>query len=122
MCCIFKVSPVTLSEMATEQRERERERFDVETAGLLMKELRTSFNSGKTKSYEWRISQLQSIAKMIEENEGEIIKALVEDLSKPQFESFVSEVNFIVSLFLHMNCYLPVILLLLYVTSLAYCH
>ncbi|XP_031259852.1 aldehyde dehydrogenase family 3 member H1-like isoform X2 [Pistacia vera] len=85
------VCSVTLSEMTTEQRERER--FDVEKAGLLMKELRTSFNSGKTKSYEWRISQLQSIAKMIEENEREIIQALFEDLSKPQFESFVSEIS-----------------------------
>ncbi|KAJ0097554.1 hypothetical protein Patl1_28070 [Pistacia atlantica] len=82
---------VTLSEMTTEQGERER--FDVEKAGLLMKELRTSFNSGKTKSYEWRISQLQSIAKMIEENERGIIQALFEDLSKPQFESFVSEIS-----------------------------
>lgn len=83
------VCSATLSEMAIEQTNR----FDVEKAGLLVKEFRKSFNSGKTKSYEWRMSQLQSVAKMIEENEAEIIQALAEDLSKPQFESFVSEIS-----------------------------
>lgn len=101
MCCIFKVCSATLSEMAIEQTSR----FDVEKAGLLVKEFRKSFNSGKTKSYEWRMSQLQSVAKMIEENEAEIIQALADDLSKPQFESFVSEVNFIIFHSFHRNCY-----------------
>lgn len=72
--------------------EEEEEIFDVERADLLVKELRKVFNSGKTKSYEWRMLQLKSILKMIEEKEREIIKALYNDLSKPEQEAFIAEV------------------------------
>lgn len=73
--------------------EKQMQRFDVEKAALLMKELRNNYNSGKTKSYEWRISQIQSIADMIEEKEEEIIEAIHKDLSKPPFETFISEIS-----------------------------
>lgn len=73
-------------------QEEEEEIFDVERADLLVKELRKVFNSGKTKSYEWRMLQLKSILKMIEEKEREIIKALYNDLSKPEQEAFIAEV------------------------------
>lgn len=71
----------------------EKQVFDGEKASLLVKELRKNFNSGRTKSYEWRISQLESIAKMLQEKEKDIIDALKKDLSKPAFEAFISEVN-----------------------------
>ena len=78
----------------------EKQTFDGEKAALLVKELRKSFNSGKTKSYEWRISQLEAIAKMLEEKEKEIIEALDKDLSKPGLEAFISEVStFLICLF-----------------------
>ncbi|KAM7499399.1 hypothetical protein LguiA_023813 [Lonicera macranthoides] len=83
-CC-----SATLSFMA----EEEEEIFDVERADLLVKELRKVFNSGKTKSYEWRMLQLKSILKMIEEKEREIIKALYNDLSKPEQEAFIAEIS-----------------------------
>ncbi|KAJ1391514.1 Aldehyde/histidinol dehydrogenase [Sesbania bispinosa] len=67
--------------------------FDGEKAALLVKELRQSFDSGKTKSYKWRISQLEGIVKMLEERENDIITALDKDLSKPGFEAFLSEVS-----------------------------
>ncbi|XP_057420094.1 aldehyde dehydrogenase family 3 member H1-like isoform X2 [Lotus japonicus] len=67
--------------------------FDGHKAALLVKDLRKSFDSGKTKSYEWRISQLKGIAKMLEEREKDIIAALDKDLSKPGFEAFLSEVS-----------------------------
>lgn len=67
--------------------------FDAEKATLLVKELRESFNSGKTKSYKWRISQLECIAKMLKEREKDIIAAVDKDLSKPGFEAFMSEVT-----------------------------
>ncbi|OVA07389.1 Aldehyde dehydrogenase NAD(P)-dependent [Macleaya cordata] len=67
--------------------------FDVESAASLVKDLRKSFGSGKTKSYEWRVQQLKSIIKMIDENEEDIVEALRLDLSKPQLESFVSEIS-----------------------------
>lgn len=71
----------------------EKQVFDGERANLLVKELRKNFNSGRTKSYEWRISQLESIAKMLEEKEKDITEALHKDLAKPPFEAFISEVN-----------------------------
>ncbi|KAF8404073.1 hypothetical protein HHK36_008950 [Tetracentron sinense] len=73
--------------------EEEKKKFDSDRAASLVKELRGSFASGKTKSYEWRIAQLKSIIKMIEDNEKEIVEALREDLSKPELEAFVSEIS-----------------------------
>ncbi|PIA47463.1 hypothetical protein AQUCO_01400247v1 [Aquilegia coerulea] len=73
--------------------EKKKEKFDVESASLLVKELRGTFASGKTKSYEWRVSQLKSIVKMMEDNESQITDALSKDLSKPRFESFVAEIS-----------------------------
>lgn len=70
----------------------ERQIFDGEKANLLIKELRKNFDSGKTKSYEWRIRQLESIAKMLEEKEKDILEALHKDLAKPAFEGFIAEV------------------------------
>lgn len=84
--------------------------FDVESAASLVKELRGSFNSGKTKSYEWRIAQLQAIEKMIVDREKEIIGALREDLSKPEIEAFMSEVLYpllsLLSYVMSYICYL----------------
>ncbi|KAK3022526.1 hypothetical protein RJ639_046742 [Escallonia herrerae] len=84
-----KCCAATLSLMA----EVEKETFDVEKADLLVKELRKVYRSGKTKSYEWRVSQLKSILKMVEEKEKDIIKALQEDLSKPELEAYISEIS-----------------------------
>jgi aldehyde dehydrogenase (NAD+) len=38
------------------------------------------------------VSQLKGIEKMVEEREKDISEALYKDLSKPEFEAFVSEV------------------------------
>jgi aldehyde dehydrogenase (NAD+) len=70
----------------------EKPKFDVHKTALLVKELRKSFNSGRTRGYEWRVSQLKSIEKMIDEKEKEITEALHKDLSKPELEAFISEV------------------------------
>nr|VDC73906.1 unnamed protein product [Brassica rapa] len=67
--------------------------FDGKEAALLVDELRTSFNTGRTRSYEWRISQLQNIAKMIDEQEKSITEALYQDLSKPELEAFLAELS-----------------------------
>lgn len=67
--------------------------FDGKEAASLVDELRTNFNTGRTKSYEWRISQLQNIAKMIDEKEKAITEALHQDLSKPELEAFLAEVS-----------------------------
>ncbi|XP_058186488.1 aldehyde dehydrogenase family 3 member H1-like isoform X2 [Rhododendron vialii] len=75
-------APSPLSVMAEEER-----------ASALVKELRECFNTGKTKNYEWRVSQLENILKMIEQREKDILSALHKDLSKPQQEAFISEVS-----------------------------
>lgn len=80
------VSPLSMAEV------QEQTVFAREDATLLVEELQKSFKSGKTKSYEWRLSQLQSLRKMIEEREKDILEALYKDLSKPQLEAYVSEV------------------------------
>ncbi|XP_041008081.1 aldehyde dehydrogenase family 3 member H1-like [Juglans microcarpa x Juglans regia] len=86
----FKSCSATLSLMVEVE---EKPKFDADKAALLVKEVRKSFNSGKTRSYEWRVSQLKSIEKMIEEKEMEITEALHKDLSKPAFEAFISEIS-----------------------------
>ncbi|KAF5480536.1 hypothetical protein F2P56_001277 [Juglans regia] len=71
----------------------ENPKFDADKAASLVKELRKNFNSGRTRSYEWRVSQLKSIEKMVEEKEREITEALHKDLSKPAFEAYISEIS-----------------------------
>lgn len=72
--------------------EEEKQTFDINEASLLVKELRENYKSSKTKTYEWRVSQLKGIEKMLEEKEKAIAEALYKDLSKPELEAFVSEV------------------------------
>ncbi|KAK2389920.1 Aldehyde dehydrogenase 3 member H1 [Trifolium repens] len=67
--------------------------FDGESAAALVKEMRLSFNSGKTKSYEWRISQVKAFLKMVVEQEDQIIEALRSDLAKPPLETVVYEIG-----------------------------
>uniref|UniRef100_A0A2P2LRF5 Aldehyde dehydrogenase family 3 member I1ic n=1 Tax=Rhizophora mucronata TaxID=61149 RepID=A0A2P2LRF5_RHIMU len=73
--------------------KEEKRSFGANEAGLLVTELRQQFNSGKTKSYEWRVSQLKGIVKMVEDKEKEIAEALHMDLDKPELEAFVSEIS-----------------------------
>ncbi|XLT68710.1 hypothetical protein HN873_025149, partial [Arachis hypogaea] len=65
--------------------------FDGEAASMVMKELRGSFRSGKTRSYEWRVSQVKALLKMVTDNEKQIIDALLSDLAKPPLETVVYE-------------------------------
>jgi aldehyde dehydrogenase (NAD+) len=67
--------------------------FNREKAETTVKILRESFNTGKTKTYEWRASQLKSIARLIDEKESEIIEALRSDLDKPGMETYLHEVS-----------------------------
>jgi len=90
-----------------ESEAEKKQVFDGEKASLLVKELRKSFDTGKTRSYEWRISQLEAIVKMLEEKEKEIIDALQMDLSKPRLEAYITEVfnQFpLLFLFFVLNC------------------
>lgn len=61
-------------------------------AEAIVKELRGTYESGKTKSYEWRVSQLKALLKIGENYEKEIADALYSDLSKPELEAFIHEI------------------------------
>ncbi|HTQ17201.1 aldehyde dehydrogenase family protein [Mycobacterium sp.] len=54
--------------------------------------LRKTFASGRTRSIEWRKHQLLQLAKMMEENEDAIAKALAEDLDRSPAEAFIADV------------------------------
>lgn len=57
-----------------------------------MEEVRESYASGKTRSYEWRVSQLKNLLKLSSDHEQDIVDALRSDISKPELESVVYEV------------------------------
>ncbi|KAK7311542.1 hypothetical protein RJT34_09754 [Clitoria ternatea] len=67
--------------------------FDAEAASFLMKELRGNVGSGTTRSYEWRVSQMKALLKLMDENEDHIVDALRSDLDKPPLETVVYEVG-----------------------------
>ncbi|OIV97944.1 hypothetical protein TanjilG_12701 [Lupinus angustifolius] len=67
--------------------------FDGEEASLLVKDLRESFGSGRTRSYEWRVSQVKALQKMVVDNEQEIMDAIRADLARPPFETVVYEIG-----------------------------
>ncbi|CAA0840822.1 Aldehyde dehydrogenase family 3 member H1 [Striga hermonthica] len=56
-------------------------------------ELRSTFAAGKTRTFQWRVSQLKALLKMATQHEGEIVRALRADLNKPELEAFAHEIN-----------------------------
>lgn len=70
--------------------------FDAKAASLLGEELKGTFASGRTRSYEWRVSQLKALSKLVDDCEQQIVDALLCDLSKPRFETVVYEVSYLI--------------------------
>lgn len=60
-----------------------------------MTRLRDAFNTGKTRSVQWRIAQLKQIKKMTLDNEQKIREALEADLGKCQLEAWSAEISYI---------------------------
>ena len=58
---------------------------------------RNFFHSGMTKELEFRLDMLNRLKKAIISNEEKITEALQKDLGKSQFESYVTEVGFVIS-------------------------
>ena len=61
----------------------------------ILKNLRKSFNSNRTRSLEWRLEQLAAIERLIDENAAELIEALKLDLNKPEHETITMEFGLI---------------------------
>lgn len=85
--------------------------FDSEEALATVKNLREAFESGKTRSYEWRVSQLKALLEISEKHEQEILDALFSDLSKSEAEAFIQEVHkfsiySLILLFFLLKCFI----------------
>ena len=61
----------------------------------LKNEQNSFFNTGKTKSYEFRVGNLKKLENSIRANETEILKALKDDLNKSETEGYISEIGFL---------------------------
>lgn len=59
--------------------------------------LRRTHQAGRTRPLEWRLQQLRRLRDMIQEREGEFQEALRADLGKSEFESLMTELNFVVA-------------------------
>ena len=55
-------------------------------------ELRASFESGRTRSYEWRVKQLDGLLALLCEREQDILAALQEDVGKTPFDAWSAEI------------------------------
>lgn len=58
---------------------------------------RETFDSGKTRSYEFRKKQLLNFKRMVEENGDKIAQSLEQDLKKCKMESFFTEIGLLVT-------------------------
>ncbi len=58
-------------------------------------ELRATFDSDRTRSLEWRDTQLRALERMMHECEDEILAALKSDLNKPAQEAWMTEVSYV---------------------------
>jgi aldehyde dehydrogenase (NAD+) len=54
--------------------------------------LRSVFASGRTRSVQWRRTQLEALEKLLTENEGRIAEALAADLDRSPFEAWLADV------------------------------
>lgn len=59
----------------------------------LMKRLRLSFRSGKTRDLRWRKEQLRALITLCNDHEDALARALFEDLRKPRQEAFVTDIQ-----------------------------
>ncbi len=58
----------------------------------VMTRLRRTFARGRTRDYGWRVAQLQAMARLLEEREGEIAAALKSDLDRSAFDAWFGDI------------------------------
>ena len=64
-----------------------------EIVGIVARQ-RSFFKTGATKSYEYRIENLNKLKTALVKYERELLAALKQDLGKPEFEAYLSETGF----------------------------
>lgn len=62
-------------------------------AAELLDRQQTYFKSGATKSIDFRKHQLETLKKIIQQHEDELIKAVYEDFKKPKLETYATELG-----------------------------
>ncbi|KAG8378249.1 hypothetical protein BUALT_Bualt08G0118000 [Buddleja alternifolia] len=65
--------------------------------GTVATELRSTFAGGKTRTFEWRVSQLKALLTISINHQKDIVEALRADLNKPEHEAFVHEIAGVIS-------------------------
>ncbi len=73
----------------------------------VIKQQREFFATGKTKDVDFRLEQLKTLKKAIIENEDEIMEALNRDLNKAPFESYGTEIGFVLDEINYIKKHLP---------------
>jgi aldehyde dehydrogenase (NAD+) len=63
--------------------------------GELIDGLRQTFESGRTRPIEWRRQQLQGLVSFLTEHEDELTQALAEDLGRPPFEAYGTDIGLV---------------------------
>lgn len=67
----------------------------MESYGALIKKQREFFSTGKTKEVAFRMEALKKIRNLIKTHQKEIMDALHKDLNKSEFESYTTEIGFV---------------------------
>lgn len=63
----------------------------------ILKIQRNYFNEGHTRSFTFRIEQLRKLKQIVKEHEQTIIDALHKDLHKTTFESYITEIGYVLN-------------------------
>ena len=63
----------------------------------IVEQQKSFFLSGKTHQISFRLNRLDQLARIIEEMEGEILRALELDLGKSEFEGYVTEITLVLN-------------------------
>lgn len=63
------------------------------TFSELVADVRSVFNSGRTRSMSWRRAQLEALLRMMSEHEDELVGAISADLARPTAEAFGADIG-----------------------------
>lgn len=63
----------------------------------LVAKLRERFDSGHTRSVEWRREQLRRLKTLLQEGENDLLDALAADLGKPRLEGWATDIGIVIN-------------------------
>jgi len=72
----------------------------------LVRDLRRTFDSGRTRSLAWRDAQLARLDTLLEERKDTLLQALTSDLGKSRFEGWIAELGFLQKEIAHTRSHL----------------